>query len=256
MERVTALNGRLAEQERRAALDALRVQHARDALDAALQERNPHGLRRQDAQARQSELASRLKEARDQLKESSRRLDIFESLQEHFGKRGVQNMLYTVALAQLEASAATYAAKLSDGRMQLSLAFDDKLRSIRKLVRVRRRDGSFVERSVSQLSGGEWRRIGLALSLAFADFLAQRLSLSTNVLVLDEVMQHMDVDGQAAMAQVLKELNRETTLVIAHGLASDTLSGEFESVDTVEKIGDQSFVHIHPASSPPDTVQK
>ena len=64
-------------------------------------------------------------------------------------------------------------------------------------MRVRRADGSHVERSVAQLSGGEWRRVGLALSLAFADFARARLGLSCNVLVLDEVMQHMDVDGQA-----------------------------------------------------------
>ena len=54
-------------------------------------------------------------------------------------------------------------------------------------MRVRRADGSFAERSVAQLSGGEWRRVGLALSLAFADFARARAGLSCNVLVLDEV---------------------------------------------------------------------
>ena len=128
--------------------------------------------------------------------------------------------------------------------MQLQLAFDDQLRSIRKRVKVRRADGGLAERSISQLSGGEWRRIGLALSLAFADFSAQRLGLSCNVLVLDEVMQQMDVDGQAAMARVLRGLRVETTIVIAHGLASDALYGDFEAVDTVEKVGDASFVRV------------
>ena len=115
------------------------------------------------------------------------------------------------------------------------------------------------------------RRIGLALSLAFADFARARLGLSCNLLVLDEVMQHMDADGQvtltltltltltpasrgrhgshrpthprasppthqAAMARVLRELGAETTLVIAHGLASDTLYGDFDAIDVVEKV--------------------
>ena len=111
-------------------------------------------------------------------------------------------------------------------------------------MRVRRADGSFAERSVAQLPGGEWRRIGLALSLAFADFARARLGLSCNVLVLDEVMQHMDADGQAAMARVLRELGAETTLVIAHGLASDALYGDFDAVDVVEKVGDASTVRV------------
>ena len=124
------------------------------------------------------------------------------------------------------------------------------------------------------------RRIGLALSLAFADFARARLGLSCNLLVLDEVMQHMDADGQvtltltltlsltltpasrgrhgshrpthphasppthqAAMARVLRELGAETTLVIAHGLASDALYGDFDAIDVVEKVSQYSTLH-------------
>ena len=38
------------------------------------------------------------------------------------------------------------------------------------------------------------------------------------------------------MARVLRELGAETTLVIAHGLASDTLYGDFDAIDIVEKV--------------------
>ena len=57
-------------------------------------------------------------------------------------------------------------------------------------------------------------------------------------------MQHMDVDGQAAMARVLRSLGAETTLVIAHGLASDALYGDFDAIDVVEKAGDVSTVRV------------
>lgn len=165
-------------------------------------------------------------------------------LQEHFGKRGVQTLIYRIALSQLERSAARYAGLLSAGRLQLGLDFDEAARSICKRVRVRREDGSLAERSVSQLSGGEWRRLGLALSLAFADFAKQRAGLGCNLLVLDEVMQHMDAEGQAAMAQLLGSLGIDSTLVIAHGLASDSLYGAFDAIDVVEKRGDASAVRL------------
>lgn len=154
-----------------------------------------------------------------------------------------------LALSQLEACAASYCSELSSGRLHLRLSFDESLRSVRKRVHVRKADGSYAERTISQLSGGEWRRVGLALSLAFADFARQRVGLSCNVLVLDEVMQHMDVDGQAAMARVLKALGTETTIVIAHGLASDALYGDFDAVDIVEKRDEESKVKVSPVRS-------
>ena len=244
MELAAAAERRRMEDDRRGALTALKVKHARAALEGVRSEENPHALRRRDIEARRTEIAER----RAALEAAARRAAELQAqlseLQEHFGKRGVQNMLYTLALSQIEATAARFAAELSGGRLQLRLAFDDQLRSIRKRVRVRRADGSLAERSISQLSGGEWRRLGLALSLAFADFSQQRLGVSCNVLVLDEVMQHMDVDGQAAMARVLAELRVETTIVIAHGLASDALYGDFEAVDVVERVGDTSRVRI------------
>ena len=231
--------------ERRAALSTAQIAHVRAAVQAAASEQNPHALRRSDALRSRAEAADRLADLKRQEVEAVAEGGRLAELQEHFGKRGVQNLLYTLALAQIESSAALYAAELSEGRLQLRLAFDDALRSVRKRVCVRKADGSRVERSIGQLSGGEWRRVGLALSLAFADFSRQRLGLSCNVLVLDEVMQHMDIDGQAAMARVLKALNSETTIVIAHGLASDALYGDFEAVDIVEKgLGDASRVRV------------
>jgi broad specificity phosphatase PhoE len=54
----------------------------------------------------------------------------------------------------------------------------------------------------------------------------------------------MDVDGQAAMARVLRAIRAETTIVVAHGLSSDALYGDFEAVDVVEKVGDTSRVRL------------
>lgn len=47
--------------------------------------------------------------------------------------------------------------------------------------------GELRERSVSQLSGGERKRLALALGLGFAEVAAARGRLTSNVLVLDEV---------------------------------------------------------------------
>lgn len=44
-----------------------------------------------------------------------------------------------------------------------------------------------MQRSISQLSGGEKKRVALALGLGFAEVVAARGRLTSNILVLDEV---------------------------------------------------------------------
>lgn len=59
-----------------------------------------------------------------------------------------------------------------------------------QVVKYRPPGGEERVRTLMQLSGGERRRIALALCLAFADLVRQHGRLSCNVLVLDEVRAH------------------------------------------------------------------
>ena len=137
--------------ERREALATIQIDHATKAHKDALDEANPHTLRARDATAQVNKLRARQKALEATSVEAAARQETLSGLLEHFGKRGVQNLLYTLALRNLEASAGVYAAELSDGRLQLRLTFDDNLKAIRKFVRVRRADGSLVDRSISQV---------------------------------------------------------------------------------------------------------
>ena len=219
---------------------------ALEALAALERAPNPHALRIGDAAARRAAVASRQEKLAVAVKGAKKEETSLSALSEHFGKRGVQNLLYKLALENLERRAKWYAGELSGGKLQLRLAFDEAQKTVKKEVRMRRAEGGWAERSVAQLSGGEWRRLALALSLAFADFAKQRTALGCNLLVLDEVMAHMDAEGQRAMASVLQELGGgiDTVLVIAHGLRDENLYGLFDAVDTVEKVADASQVRI------------
>ena len=55
-----------------------------------------------------------------------------------------------------------------------------------QVVKVRSGDQLLV-RGLSQLSGGERRRVAVALALGFAELLRCRGRLSSNLLILDEV---------------------------------------------------------------------
>lgn len=66
-----------------------------------------------------------------------------------------------------------------------------------KRASARAADGGFRDRSLSQLSGGQWRRASLALELAFAELARQQSRFSCNLLVLDEVLSQLDAYGRA-----------------------------------------------------------
>jgi ABC-type glutathione transport system ATPase component len=61
--------------------------------------------------------------------------------------------------------------------------------AIDKIAVVRLSNGTLENRSLRQLSGGERRRLALALALGYADFVSQKGGLQCNLLVLDEVLQ-------------------------------------------------------------------
>lgn len=88
-----------------------------------------------------------------------------------------------------------YLGVLSDGALQLHLSMDGD--RVVKRAGTRASDGGFRDRSLSQLSGGQWRRTSLALELAFAELARQRSRFSCNVLVLDEVLSQLDSYGRA-----------------------------------------------------------
>lgn len=98
----------------------------------------------------------RLRAARAEREARSKRA---RELVDRFGMRGVQAFVLRGAVAQLERLSNRFLALLSEGGVRLGLALDGE--RITKSVRVRGADGVFHERSLAQLSGGQWRRASL-----------------------------------------------------------------------------------------------
>ncbi|KAF8071319.1 hypothetical protein HT031_001402 [Scenedesmus sp. PABB004] len=113
---------------------------------------------------------------------------------------------------------------------------------ISKIVRVRAAGGELRERSVAQLSGGEKKRVALALGLGFAELVAARSRLTSNVLVLDEVLEKLDEEGCACVAGLLKSLPYSSVFVV--GQAGSFVTKEFACVDTVVKAGGAARVEL------------
>ena len=104
---------------------------------------------------------------------------------------------------------------------------------IEKVIHAHSHDGTRAPRSLRQLSGGERRRAALALALAHADLAAARGGVACDLLVLDEVLQHLDQEGIARVAALLRGLPRGTVLLTSQ--ADSSTAHLFDVVDRVFK---------------------
>ena len=100
---------------------------------------------------------------------------------------------------------------------------------------------SNTRRSLKQLSGGERRRVALALALAFTEFASMRGILRSDLLVLDEVTQHLDGEGCIRAATLFRSLDQYSTILLV-AQSGSYFTNVVDSVDTVEKGKRGSFI--------------
>ncbi len=196
--------------------------------------------------------------------EQEEKARLYRELVEKFGMRGIQAFVLRGAVAQLERLANRFLALLSEGGLRLGLSLDGE--KIAKEVKVRGADGVFHDRSLAHLSGGQWRRASIAALMAFRELSRLRSRVDCNLMVLDEVLNHLDGAGRARVGKLLRamvqggrtdledgeeeEVSRhantgiDTAIVILQDLAAFELEDVFDFVDEVVKEGDISRVVI------------
>jgi DNA repair exonuclease SbcCD ATPase subunit len=93
-----------------------------------------------------------------------------------------------------------------------------------------------LQRSYDSLSGGEKRRIDIAVCLAFSAWIRQRFALRSSLLgimILDEVMSFLDASAEDCIAPILQEEAKDKAVfIISH---TRELSSYCDRVITVKK---------------------
>lgn len=104
-----------------------------------------------------------------------------------------------------------------------------------------RTDGTIATRTYRTWSGGEKRRVSLAIDLGLSRLMADRASNPYRFCALDEIDRHLDAQGREGLRRVLDELRAEkdTVLVVTHDAE---LKASFDQEIVVEKRGGQSTI--------------
>lgn len=187
-------------------------------------------------------------------------------LAELFGPRGVQSYILQSAVQSLTVLAQAHLDELSDGTLRLDLALGSGDR-ISRTALVRCPDGTYTERPLGSLSGGQWRRCHLALALGFASLARRRGGLRPSLLVLDEPLTHLDRTGRAQVGRTLRRLvcgddgdgdgdggtslggassssPGGTLVMILQDLSAEELEESFDSIDEVVREGGLSRLSV------------
>lgn len=214
--------------EARARVQGLAAREARHAQAVAAQARLQGQIDAYNDHA--ASLSVEIERQRAEVAAATLARDIAASVADVLGTRGVRAYLSTMMLAAVQYTSNEWLAKLSDGRLQLTLS------ATRELKGGGHQDAIALEVSgagggngYKGMSGGERRRVDLALLLGLAQVAGGDVMGGT--IFLDECADALDVEGTVAMVGVLNELARDrAVVVITH---SDALASRLRPVQTL-----------------------
>lgn len=167
----------------------------------------------------------------------------YKCVDDAFKPTGIVNFVLEGVLSELQDATSQCLETLTSGITlelvpcrQSKTSGDATIEQIEKIVRVRVPKAlEYRRRSIRQLSGGERRRVAIALALGFSELASRRGRLKSNLLVLDEVTQHLDLEGRYRVGMLLKGLEYKSILLVAQ---KGSFTGMDASMDTVYKDSD------------------
>jgi len=160
-----------------------------------------------------------------------------------FSRKGIRSYMLDKVIPFLNERANKYLSILTDGGIRVR--FDTRKATSTGEIR------ESFNVSVTNLkasdtyegnSGGEKRRIDLAISLAINDLISNRSGKKFNILLLDEVFENIDETGTYYVIKVLEELarNKSSVFVITH---HDSLASYFN--ETIKLSRNDGLSQIH-----------
>lgn len=168
--------------------------------------------------ARVEVVAKQLSEMQTSLEENLEELEIYQDkyntlqvLTKTFSNTGLVAYKIECLIKDLEKTTNEYLGELSGGRFQLSF----KISGNDKLNVVITDNGKDID--IVALSGGEKARVNTAALLGIRKLMQSLSKTRINLLILDETIENLDIDGKEKLIEVLLQEEYLNTFIISHG---------------------------------------
>jgi DNA repair exonuclease SbcCD ATPase subunit len=156
-----------------------------------------------------TEMQADLLSAKAELDKSIIALSKLSILVKTFSTNGLPAFKIEGMIKELEVEVNNYLAELSYGRFQISFVISGE-----KLDVVISDNGSNV--GMSALSSGERARINTATLLAIRKIMQQISKVKVNLLVLDETLENLDLEGKEKLIEILLSETYLNVILISH----------------------------------------
>lgn len=161
----------------------------------------------------------------DTLHQLSERMNVINVLNKTFSTTGLVAYKIECLVKDLEEITNQYLVDLSDGRFQISF----RVNASDKLNVIITDNGKDIE--MLALSGGERARVNAATLLAIRKLMQTLSSSRINLLILDETVEALDLDGKEKLVEVLLKEEHLNTFLVSHGFTHPLL----EKVNVVKR---------------------
>ena len=176
-----------------------------------------HNSRVETIKQQLQEMGAELEEHSFQLNLMNERMSILQVLTKTFSTTGLVAYKIECLVKDLEDITNKYLVDLSDGRFQIGF----KVNSSDKLNVIITDNGRDID--INALSGGEKARVNVATLLAIRKLMQTLSSSRINLLILDETVEALDVDGKEKLVEVLLGEEHLNTFLVSHGFSHPLL---------------------------------
>lgn len=193
-------------------------------IDAEIKRINDHNAKATAHNAKIEVIKSQLEEAREalvplreELAELTDRHATLSLLVKTFSPTGLVAYKIECLIKDLEEVSNKYLSDLSGGRFQLAF----KIAASDKLNVVVTDNGKDIE--IIALSGGERARVNVAALLGIRKLMQSLSNTRINLLILDETLENLDLEGKEKLVEVLLQEEHLNTFVVSHGFSHPLL---------------------------------
>jgi DNA repair exonuclease SbcCD ATPase subunit len=154
-------------------------------------------------------------------------LAVIEAAVKTLSTRGVRAHLLAKTIAAIEASANAWLDRICDGRLRLVLRpygtkKDGGLKDAVSME-IKYESDSDDAKGYANASGGERRRVDIAITIALAEVAEAALGRQGSTIFCDEIFDALDGEGVSRVCGVLADLGRDRCVVVIAHSAADQL---------------------------------
>lgn len=161
------------------------------------------------------------------LESSNKRLNILQILVKTFSSTGLIAYKIECLIKDLEDTTNNYLTELSSGRFQITFRVESD-----KLNVIITDNGKEIE--ISALSSGERARVNAAALLGIRKLMQSISNNRINLLILDETIENLDLEGKEKLVEVLLQEDFLNTFLISHSFSHPLLERIYVSKDNNE----------------------